>query len=210
MFISFFDLFKDGFFQLSISSFCTSVILNKKFALTAAHCFNQYLEFKKMQRLDLPLFVGAGLDHQLKNIAASEENFRKVYEFYKSPAGDIALIELEEPFFFGHKTGIYPACISERFPLNLNQELIATGYGLIKPTKIKDVREGNGLIDKKRTQTLLMTTFRRVISRFNIITVANSESSLCFGDSGMLFFMNLIEFVMIIRLSDLLVKFRSK
>ena len=101
--------------------FCTCTIINRYFAIAAAHCSDVSNQIA---------FVGAGLDHDFNPILNTKANFKKVKTFHNLPADeqpdeqpvlsmqtydrrklDLTLVELEEPFEFNAETNVSPACL---------------------------------------------------------------------------------------------------
>ena len=107
-----------------------------------------------MVSVDITLYVGAGLDHQLERILKSPANIRKVKKFhplisetipeelsngpgkkeYILRSFDLALVELEKSWTFDERTKISPACLMDFQANRLDGEFLAAGYGNTEPS----------------------------------------------------------------------------
>ena len=109
-------IIKGKIFQNYTRFFCTGSVITNNFIITASHCYKVYEKNIKLLSIT---YVGAGLDHQIKNILQSNDNFRKLKNYILNPnfngndkkssqvypyqMNDVALIELVKPFQVCHK-----------------------------------------------------------------------------------------------------------
>lgn len=123
---------------------------------------------------------------------------------------DIALIELAEPFEFGEKTQIYPACLFGKN--SYASDLLYAGYGstlirfknksieIVAFPKREDSSSLEGLLERWWKEFEDSTLFHLKITdlkkvdqidwlsklwlQLKIIETSSEHSSMCFGDSG--------------------------
>lgn len=172
---------------------CGGVLLNERWAMTAAHCVfnpNNYHQIAANQ-----FSIGIGNEHLLTKmfdngrLRISQIIPHPAYEPEKADSvGDLALLRLYSTIRLTNE--IQPACFSSKSG-HFSGVLLATGWGSVKPMyKSKNSWKGFEPTNSMRGAWMKDTSERRCSDRPDLICVDSAKlnggllSSACKGDSG--------------------------
>ncbi len=108
--------------SFGLHHFCGGFIINRYWAITAAHC-----DIRQS-----PRYVIAGL-HRLRGSSSSRPTLHRITRFIRHPQyqgndRDIALVRVAEPFVFGDN--VQPICAPEADNDYANERVVVSGWGL--------------------------------------------------------------------------------